>query len=31
MHRISSKRTAFTLKAFLATFADRWAGWIRPR
>lgn len=31
MHHICIDRGPFTLKAFLATFADRWAGWIRPR
>lgn len=31
MEHIRINEAGFTLKTFLATFADRWAGWIRPR
>lgn len=31
MHLISPHSASFALKPYLATFMERWSGWIRPR
>lgn len=31
MHLIPGDIPTFSSKSYLATFADLWAGWIRPR